>query len=68
MKPSLVCKHLRTKKMFIPAQADEVFEQQNGAFTDSSHCWCNRTLSEAGPDDKRAGVQACSASRPCFQE
>jgi hypothetical protein len=54
--------------MFIPAQADEVFERQNGEFTDSSHCWCNRTLAEAGPDDKRAGVQACSTARSCFEE
>jgi hypothetical protein len=68
MKPSHVCKHLRTKKMFIPQLADEAFAQENNAFTDTSHCWCNRTLAEVGPDDKQVGVQVCGAARPCFEE
>ena len=54
--------------MFIPAQADEVFAQENGAFTDSSHCWCIRTLTEAGPDDQPAGLQHCNPQRSCFEE
>jgi hypothetical protein len=68
MKPANVCKYLRTKKMFIPAQADEVFAREQGAYTDSSHCWCNRTLTETGPDDRPAGLQICSPSRTCFEE
>lgn len=68
MKPSQVCKHLRTKKLFIPAQADEVFAQENGVFTDTSPCWCNRTLTEVGPDDKQVSLQICSSLRRCFEE
>lgn len=68
MKPASVCKHLRTKKMFIPAQADEVFARDKGAFTDTSHCWCNRTLTETGPDDRQVALQICSPGRPCFEE
>ncbi len=68
MNPTNVCRHLRTKKMYIPAQADEVLAQENGEFTQSPHCWCNRTLTETGPDDKQVGLQPCSRSRACFEE
>lgn len=54
--------------MYIPAQADEVLAQENGEFTQSPHCWCNRTLTETGPDDKQVGLQPCSRSRACFEE
>ena len=68
MKPSQICRHFRTKKMFIPELADEVFARENGAFTDSSHCWCLRTLTETGPDDQQVGIQICNPSRRCFEE
>ncbi|HEV2394121.1 MAG TPA: hypothetical protein VG146_17345 [Verrucomicrobiae bacterium] len=68
MNASSLCKHLRTKSMFIPAlaaqdQAEGV--QQTGR---SSHCWCNCTLTETGPDDRPVGEERCSASRACFEE
>ncbi len=68
MKPSNVCRHLRTKKMFIPELAHKVYAQEHGAFTDSAHCWCNRTLAEVGPDDKQVSIQICSPERRCFEE
>ncbi len=68
MKPSHVCKHLRAKKMFIPALADKMFAQEDQAFTDTSHCWCNRTLTEVGPDDKQVSLPGCSSARSCFEE
>jgi hypothetical protein len=68
MKPANVCRHLRTKKMYIPAQADEVFTGSDDKPEHSGHCWCNRTLAEIGSDDKLAGMQSCNPSRPCFEE
>jgi hypothetical protein len=68
MKPANVCRHLRTKKMYIPAQADEVFSATGEAVDCAGHCWCNRTLTEVGLDDKLAGLQDCNPSRSCFQE
>ena len=68
MKPANVCKHLRTKKMYIPAQADEVFAVGDDGAEPSSHCWCNRTLTEVGQDDKQVGIRLCNPSRPCFEE
>ncbi|HZL42409.1 MAG TPA: hypothetical protein VFD66_03940 [Verrucomicrobiae bacterium] len=68
MKPSHVCTHLRTKKMYIPEQAAQVFAEENGAFTDTAHCWCNRTLAEVGPDQKQVALQICGRARACFEE
>jgi hypothetical protein len=68
MEPSTLCKHLRTKKMYVPAQADEAFAENNGETRHSEHCWCNRTLTEVGPDDRQVGFQICSRSRSCFEE
>jgi hypothetical protein len=67
MKPAHVCAFLRTKKMYIPAQADEVFQDQFES-NRSEHCWCNRTLGEVGPDERLAGIEACSPQRPCFEQ
>jgi hypothetical protein len=54
--------------MYIPAQADEVFSATGEAVDCAGHCWCNRTLTEVGLDDKLAGLQDCNPSRSCFQE
>ena len=59
MKPANVCRHLRTKKMYIPAQADEVFADHE-EMGHCGHCWCNKTLTEMGLDDRAAGIQACN--------
>jgi hypothetical protein len=68
MKPSNVCKHIRTKKMFIPALEDEVFTPSDGKPAHSAHCWCNRTLTEVGPDDRGVAIPLCDPSRSCFEE
>ena len=68
MKPAGVCKKLRTKSMFIPALADEAPEQPGSQPARSSHCWCNCTLTETGPDDRPVGFAVCDSSRFCFEE
>jgi hypothetical protein len=68
MKPTNVCKHLRTKKMYVPAQADEVFAADESGYQHCGHCWCNRTLSEVGPDDRQVEMQVCNPTRSCFEE
>ena len=68
MKPAHVCRHLRTKKMYIPAQVDDVFSASGEQPEHSGHCWCNRTLTEVGFDDKLAGLQSCNPTRPCFED
>lgn len=62
------CKNLRTKKMYIPAQADEVLSASGEQLAQIGHCWCNRTMSEVGPDDRHVGAQNCGKDRSCFEE
>jgi hypothetical protein len=61
-----VCRCLRTKKMFIPEhEADALTEQpEPGA---EAFYWCNRTLSETGPDDQPAHLRTCIPGRKCFE-
>lgn len=68
MKAPHACRHLRTKKMFIPALADEVLASANPDAGDSSHCWCNCTLTETGPDERPVGRETCTHARSCFEE
>jgi hypothetical protein len=68
MNPTNVCRHLRTKKMFIPAQADEAFVVADGGTEPCGHCWCNVTLTPVGPDDHPVGSEVCVAPRICFEE
>ena len=63
-----LCKYLRTKKMFIPAQADEAFSLDAADSGHPGHCWCNCTLTETGPDDGPVGAERCTPERSCFQE
>jgi hypothetical protein len=68
MNPRFACKHLRTKSMFIQALAQKPEGEPEDTPPHSSHCWCNCTLTETGPDDRAVGAQLCSPSRTCFEE
>ncbi len=68
MSTAHLCKHLRTKKMFIPALAHEAFSGDSDETGHSSHCWCNCTMTETGPDDRAVGAEACVKTRSCFEE
>ena len=63
------CQHLRTKNMFIPALAAAEFTPQSEEPSTCSPCyyWCNRTLTEIGPDDQGVDPQLCQAQRGCFE-
>jgi hypothetical protein len=39
-----LCRNLRTKKMYVPAEAPDVLEQASGERPGEPHCWCNRTI------------------------
>jgi hypothetical protein len=66
MKSTHVCRYLRTKSMYIPALAEEPRDPEQAGR--SSHCWCNCTLTETGPDDRPVGVEVCSPERGCFED
>jgi hypothetical protein len=68
MSQPILCKHLRTKSMFIPALAQELAATPEEQSTHSAHYWCNCTVTETGPDDHPVGPQRCQPSRQCYEE
>lgn len=62
------CRHLRSKQMYVTAQADPApAEDPEFASGSARHYWCNRTLTEAGPDDRPVHADLCSESRSCCE-
>jgi hypothetical protein len=72
MSPQPICKHLRTKSMYIPAlarpSATATGEAPESELEHSSPCWCNCTMTETGPDDRPVGRLACRTGRRCYEE
>ncbi len=68
MSQTILCKHLRTKSMFIPALAQELASEPDQQLSHSAHYWCNCTVTETGPDDQPVGPQRCTPARRCFEE
>jgi hypothetical protein len=68
MKTFTVCRHLRSKSMFIPALAHPEPGGETAQASSTSHCWCNCTLTETGPDDQAVGPERCRSPRACFEE
>jgi hypothetical protein len=64
----IFCKHLRTKKMFTGATAEEAFADKEGEHTTPCHFWCNRTQTVVGVDDRPVHKDACVPGRSCFEE
>jgi hypothetical protein len=57
-----VCRHLRTKKMYIPAD-DSVPASEH---SQPAHCWCNVTMTEVGADDRQVRLELCRPGRACY--
>ncbi len=64
----VLCKHLRTKKMFLPREQEQVTGGAIHQEPDSQHYWCNRTLTEVGVDDQPVHRDCCRSGRRCFEE
>jgi hypothetical protein len=62
-----VCRHLRTKTLYVPAQAAEAALDASEAGT-ARHCWCNKTMTPVGLDDRRVNSEACAdPQRSCYR-
>lgn len=62
-----LCRHLRIKTLYVPAQGSDKFGITDEAAT-ARHCWCNKTMTPVGLDDRRVNVEACSdPTRSCYQ-
>ena len=62
------CQHLRTKKMFTGATADEAFAEKHDEHVTPCHDWCNRTQTAVGVDDQPVHKNVCTPSRTCFAD
>jgi len=64
---ALPCKHLRTKRLFIPDLATDAFAQAEH-MDEVRQCWCNKTMTEVGLDDRHVTYDACTnAKRACYR-
>ena len=61
------CKHLRTKKLFIPEDAAEALAEPAEPDAEPFY-WCNRTLTGIGVDDRPVHLRLCCRGRCCFEE
>ena len=64
----IFCQHLRTKKMFTGATADEAFAEKHDEHVTPCHYWCNRTQTAVGVDDQPVHKNVCTPSRTCFAD
>ncbi|HSI87372.1 MAG: hypothetical protein ACAI35_03370 [Candidatus Methylacidiphilales bacterium] len=64
--PLVACRHLRTKRMFIPAQAEGSLEVESER-NDRAAYWCNITFSHLGCDEERAHTRLCLNHRRCYE-
>ena len=60
------CRHLRTKRMYIPALAEGALDLEQDT-NDQSFYWCNKTLSALGRDDRPAHPCVCQPGRTCHE-
>ena len=61
------CKHLRSKTMFVITDPQEALNESEDA-SSGGHCWCNRTQSVVGPDDRPVYTDKCNSSRKCYEK
>jgi hypothetical protein len=63
----LPCKHLRTKRLFIPDLATDAFALAPDK-DEVCQCWCNKTMREIGLDDRHVSHKDCTdPSRACYR-
>ena len=61
----LQCRHLRTKKMYIPAETPKAGYVWP---SDTAHYWCICTAREKGPDGGLAHLDLCGPDRSCCSD
>ena len=64
----IFCKHLRTKAMFTGSTPEEALGEKDGEDAAPRYCWCNRTQTVVGVDDRPVHRADCVPGRSCFEE
>ena len=63
---SVPCRHLRTKRMYIPALADGALDIRP-VNEDQSFYWCNQTLGALSLNDEPVHPCVCQPGRGCHE-
>jgi hypothetical protein len=53
--------------MYVPAQSADVRTRIADGAPGEPHCWCNRTMTEVGRDDRPVAIGRCVSGRSCFE-
>jgi hypothetical protein len=65
--PNEPCRYLRTKAMYVDGPPPGETPQGAPPAPPPVNYWCNRTLTEVGPDDRLVNPRDCLAEgRPCY--
>ncbi|HEU5068855.1 MAG TPA: hypothetical protein VFV96_00395 [Verrucomicrobiae bacterium] len=63
-----LCKHLRTKSLYVGVAPQDAFADKEGERASPCHFWCNRTQTVVGVDDRPVHKATCDSSRSCFED
>ncbi len=62
-----LCKHLRTKRIYLEPTPEAALAEQPDRESSPCHYWCNLTQTAVGKDDRPVHKRSCNSSRPCFE-
>ena len=58
-----ICRHLRSKSMFIDVEPDPTIPSMSDGFV-----WCTHSMNCLGPDGRVADRDTCRHGRRCFDD
>ncbi len=62
-----LCRHFRSRNMFVPG-GDKQSLPEDVASIVSHYCWCNKTMTEVGEDDRLVEREDCAReARICYR-
>jgi hypothetical protein len=62
------CRYFRTKKMYLAGFEGSDADETGESGPQPGHCWCNKTMSPVGEDDRLvSSVDCASCERACYQ-
>jgi hypothetical protein len=67
IRASDICRHLRSKAMYVPASAEKIPGEWTSDSAPQPHCWCNITMTEIGEDSLPTSLTTCIQGRNCYK-
>lgn len=64
---SPLCRHLRSKRMYVANSFEAEAQADEDHISAYGHYWCLQTSYEFGPDDERVARKLCKPGRNCYE-